>query len=88
MTKLQEEMVEKLWQESSQPVNAIGQAERKAVTDARATWDQEIDCIVFDAVTEDGQHVALRLRNPELLAETLHSALSKRSAEPGDNASA
>lgn len=85
MTKLQEEKIDEVWRESSGPV---GQAERKAVTNARASWDQEIDCIVFDASTEDGQHIALRLRNPELLAETLQTALSKRSAEPGDAASA
>lgn len=88
MTKLQEEMIDEVWRESSQPVGTAGQAERKAVTNARASWDQEIDSIVFDASTEDGQHIALRLRNPELLAETLHTALSNRSAEPGDAASA
>ena len=88
MTKLQEELINEVWQESSQPVGDVGQAERQTVTNARAAWDEETDSIVFDASTESGQQIALRLRNPELLAETLHSALSKRSAEPGDNASA
>lgn len=88
MTKLQEELINEVWRESSQPVGDVGQTERQTVTNARAAWDEETDSIVFDASTESGQQIALRLRNPELLAKTLHSALSKRSAEPGDIAGA
>ena len=87
MTKLQEEMIDELWQESSQPAGT----NRKAVTDARATWDSELGDIVLDAVTEEGQRIALRLLNPKLLAVTLQTALTaqaNRLAEPGDAASA